>query len=175
MSGINLSSQSAFGKKERSAPGVDKGLLSALALLILVAGVWGGERWYLSQLDSEMAQLDSVIAEKSQQMKGKSVDRVADFDARVALLQQRGTMIEPRVVLDQLELLTIPTVKLTEYALSEEDGKLTISGETDTFKFLAQQILSYRSDAFFDTLKVSKIGNTQDGKIEFSLETSLKK
>lgn len=175
MGGINLSQsmqESRRGAEKKSF--FDQGLIWGSVVLFLVAGAWGGLRWYMTTLDDKVAALEEELTSNASRLEGKSADRIADFNDRLTLI---GTGLdsaaEPRVILEQMERLMVPEVVLTKYEYDKKERTISIGGLTDNFKFLAQEILSLKSEAAFSEVKVDTIARTKDGKIAFELKVSV--
>lgn len=175
MAGINLSQSIQSGRAVKRSL-FDKGLVVSLILFFVVAGIWGGMRLYIKTLDDKIAVFDQELSNYSAELRGTQVDRVADFDNRLSLIAENlKDTTDPKQSLEQIEGLVIPTVVLTEYAYDREKALVTVGGETDNFKYLAQQIMSLKSQPLFGELKVDSIGKTETGRIEFSLTAKLAK
>ncbi len=171
MAGINLSS-SALGKKEGGGGVFDRSFVMILVIFCLVLASWGGIRWYIKTLDERLAGLSVVIEKNSMQLQGKHVDRVAYFGSRLGFIEKQlnGGAVDSQKLLGQLETLVVPNVRLTEYKYNEAEKVVTISGETDNFKYVAQQIISFKSDDLFAGIKVDSLTRTKEGNIAFSFK-----
>lgn len=176
MAGINLS-QSAQERQDIDRGGVfDAGALWSLVIFLLVLGVWGGLRFYMGTLDEKAATLDVDLAKNQSSLQGPEASRVADFDTRLALLDKGlDAGVDPAGLFSQLEKLMIPSVILTGYEYNQEEDILSVSGYTDGFKSLAQQMTSFKMEVPFTGLWVESVGRTKEGKISFVFKTSLAK
>lgn len=171
MAGMNLSS-SKLDKKEGHRGIFDGSFSIIFVIFLLVAASWGGMRWYIMTLDDKLAGLDSVIEENSLRLQGKDVDRVAHFNARLSLIGDslQGETADSQKLLTQLESLTVPNVRLTEYRYDVTEKTVTVSGETDSFKYVAQQIISLKGGALFADIKVDSLKLTKEGRVAFSFK-----
>ena len=173
MAGINLSSSTSGGEKSvRSSGSFDKSFVFFTVLFLLTALLFGGTRYYIKTLDAKRVALDVKLAESSAQLQGKAVDRVASFDKRLTLVgeQLRDRSVDSQKLLSQLENLTVPNVKLKKYEYSEAEKYVMVEGETENFKYIAQQIISFKSDALFSGITVESLTRTKEGRIAFSLK-----
>lgn len=171
MAGMNLSS-SGFGQQEKQS-GIFSGSFSIIFIIFLLVSVsWGGMRWYIMTLDDKLASLDSAIEENASRLHGKDVDRVAHFDSRLSLIGNflQGEAADSQKLLTQLESLTVPNVRLTEYRYDVTEKTVTVSGETDNFKYVAQQIISLKSETPFSEIRVDSLKLTKDGRVAFSFK-----
>jgi len=173
MAGINLSSSTSGGEKNAGGGGFfDKSFVIVTALFLLTALVFGGARYYIKTLDAEQIALDARLAESSSQLQGKAVDRVASFENRLTLIgeQLRGRTVDSQKLLNQLEALVVPNVTLKKYEYNEAERYVMVEGETDNFKYIAQQIISFKSDALFSGITVESLARTESGRVAFSLK-----
>lgn len=171
MAGVNLSQSTALAREHQSRQQLmSSGLLISMILLTATLIVWGGLRWYMHSLDQKIAAIDTTIVAGTARLSGESVDRVADFSARMALLgADPAELIDPGVMFAKLESLVVPQVTLVRYEYDESDRISTIVGKTENFRYLAEQIISLRSDPLFAQLRVTGIDRDDEGVIGFTL------
>lgn len=177
MEGINLSQsmqESRRGSSEEKRTLLDTGMMVAFAVFIVAALIWGGLAWYVSTVDQKIAAVNGELAESVASLAGKEADRVGDFSDRSAIIRKSlDGSADPSAELDRIEAATVPGVVLTNYQFDEETGTVSITGITDNFKFIAQQLLVLKVSEGFITPKVASIARTKEGKIEFALEVGL--
>jgi hypothetical protein len=75
---------------------------------------------------------------------------------------------------DLLEKTTHPKVMYNSLDLNPEKATLALSGQTENFLTLGQQILLLEESQFISELKLSKVSITKEGKVGFSFDISLK-
>lgn len=168
MAGMNLSSLTPE-KKIRPKGIFDSYFVFITIIFFLVLALFAGLRWYITILDKQLANSDSVLAEHARQLRGEEVDRVARFDNRLALAEEsNGRDVDSQKLLNQLESLVIPNVRLTKYEYNEAEKFAEVVGETDNFKSVAQQIISFKSENIFEGIKVQTLTVTKDGRVVFS-------
>jgi Tfp pilus assembly protein PilN len=174
MAGVNLS-QSMASQADKSAKrpfSVSSFPLSIILLLITFVG-WGGLRWYLYSLNQKITQLDETISASGNRLQGENIDRIADFDARSSLLGVSSTeRVDPVVVLSKIETLIVPEIVLTKYEYNKQEKMSLIAGETDNFRFVAEQIINLKSDSLFSQVVVDQISRSEEGKIQFVLRAN---
>lgn len=172
MAGVNLSQSKAQGREKKRMLPTSSFPISIVLLLLTLAG-WGGMRWYMYSLDQKIAALDTTISASGDRLLGDSIDRVADFDARMGLLgSDPAELIDPKPLLVQLEALVVPQVLLTKYEYNDRDKVMVISGKTENFRYIALQIVSLKSDPAFANVIVDSIDRDDDGIIEFTLKNN---
>lgn len=175
MAGLNLSHLRDEERAEQKSRGFFNVSTSiSIAVLVLAGAAFGGLRWYIGSLDKEIAAVDSVIEKSAGQIRGDRVDRVADFDARVAFFSNRkGEFLEPQEILKKLEGVMVPGVVLTEYAYASDSETSLISGTTDDFRKLAEQMLRLKSEAIFGRVTVDELTRGDGNQILFVLNAGL--
>ncbi len=175
MAGVNLSQSMASGqgKTKKHLFAVSGFPMSIVFLLLTVVG-FGGLRWYLHTLDQKIASLDATISVNGDRLIGETIDRVADFDARIMYLgADPAELIDPQALFLKLESLVVPQILLTKYEYNDRDKVAMISGKTENFRYLAEQIISFRSDPSFAELRVDAIDRDDTtGAIEFVLKNN---
>ncbi|MEK7494444.1 MAG: hypothetical protein AAB615_01075 [Patescibacteria group bacterium] len=175
MAGINLS-QSNETRKVSGKALVDTGLIVLVVFTTLVVLVWGGLRLYMYTVNKEITSLQTSIDGYGAQLKGDKVDRVADMNERLAYMEKNnGMRVNVSDLMRQLERLTIPEISITKYEYDNAEKLLHISGTTTNFRFVAQQLTSFREESPLENIQIEKLGNIDKGKISFILKTTLDK
>lgn len=171
MAGINLSS-STLEKKSGSGGLIDSSFIIITILFCATVVGFGGLRWYISTQDAALADLDVTLRESILKLQGPEVDRVAHFDNRLTAAEQQANAgsVDSQKLLIELESLVIPSVKLTKYEYNAADKFVVVSGETDSFKYVAQQVISLKSEKLFAGITVESLTRTEDGRIAFSFK-----
>jgi hypothetical protein len=168
MNGMNLAS-SMPEKKVKMRRTFDNYFIFITGIFFLVIVLFAGLRWYIGVLDKRLANFDTTLAENAMQLRGEEVDRVAHFDQRLKLIENQldGSNVDSQKLLSQLEGLVIPSVKLTKYEYNKVENSVEIAGETDSFKSVAQQIISFKSENLFDKIKIESLVVAEGGRVEF--------
>lgn len=168
---MNLSS-SMPEKKAKTRRTFDSYFIFIASLFFLTIALFAGLRLYISTLDKKLSAFDGIFVEHAKQLRGEKVDRVAHFDQRLTLAgkQLDGNNADSQKLLNQLESLVIPSVKLTKYEYNEAEKFVEVEGETDGFKSVAQQIISFKSETPFDKIRVESLNVAEGGRIEFTFQ-----
>lgn len=74
---------------------------------------------------------------------------------------------------DFLEKNTHPKVFFTKLNLDTEGNHVELSGQTDDFQILGQQLLIFQKTESLQGLKLSKVEINKEGKVEFTFDLSL--
>lgn len=168
MSGINLSQSLHAKQEEARGRFFDTSLLISLGGFVLLLGVFGGLHWYAGSLTKRMQALDQTIAQKTATLRGKEVNRVADFAYRQSLIGEHLSQEpDPVVALRQLEAATLSSVRLNLYAYDRKEATLKIGGMAGNLKEVAQQMLAFKHMEEVERVTVDKIDYDVNGKIQF--------
>jgi chromatin segregation and condensation protein Rec8/ScpA/Scc1 (kleisin family) len=172
MPGMNLSEPTPA--QEQVKAGFVTGSVVVTAIFFLILTVWGGMQWYIKTLDERLAAQTAMLEENSTKLKGEKVDRIASFDTRLTLMKKQidGETTDTQTLLNQLERLVIPNVKLTKYEYNKKDKFVLIGGETDNLKFVAQQLISFKGESQFTEIQVNSLRKNLDGRVEFSFKAA---
>lgn len=171
MAGINLSQSLQEKEAEVRGSFVDTGLYINLAILFLVLAVFGGGRWYLSSLNKQLASLDNQIVKETGELHSPDVDRIADFHVRLDMV--RGTLKgipEHQTLFAVLETKLVPNTRLTLYEEDWAEGTVTLSGITESLKYVAQEMLALKTVERVKQVSVNTLSWNDDGELEFSLD-----
>lgn len=169
MAGINLSQ--SLQEKQAQARGRFFGLSFFLIIggFVFLLGVFGGIRWYVASLEKKMQAMEQSIVEKTASLRGKEVNRVADFVRRIGIIKEHlRTEPDPVVTFRQLEMYTLPTVRLTTYKYDRTTNVTTLGGEANTLKEVAQQMLAFKNIEGTERITVERIEYDEAGKVVFS-------
>ena len=169
MPGVNLSQAVAEEEEVKRPRGFfDTGIIVSLVLLALSGSVWGGMRLYVGSLDKKIAALDETLSSNTERLKGEGVNRVADFDARVAYYSEnKDALTDPRDVLRRLESVMVPGVVLTNFTYDHQARMSIIAGRSDDFRKMAEQILSLKAEKIFSQVVVDRIERDDKDRITF--------
>lgn len=173
MPGVNLSQSMIEEERPLQRSFFDTGVILSLVVLMLVGLGWGGLRLYMNSLDAKIAALDTTINANGEDLRGDRIDRVADFEARIKYFSKnKEDFIEPENILAALETVMVSGIVLTKYEYDQVTGVSTISGRSEDFKKLAEQILSLKSERIFSQVEVEGVGRDEEKRLTFVLKAS---
>lgn len=171
MEGINLSS--SVSKQGRETSWFLTGSFFIVLVFFLLLSLWGGMQLYLRSLDDVFSQKRTLLSEGTQNIQREKVNRIAGLDARLTLAQdQIQKSVDTDKILSQLESAVIPNIRLTKYEFNKQSGFVLIEGETDDFKYIAQQISSFKTSGLSQNISVESL-DRKEGLIQFSLKMTL--
>jgi hypothetical protein len=171
MGSINLSQ--SIQEKQALARGkfFDRGFFINLSVLILIVGVYGGSVWYLGELKDELASLQASSAEKTATLNGPIVNRSVDIRERIdTAMRNQAVNPDPQAAFSDLERATLSAIQIREYRQIEEEQLIVVVGITDSFRYLAQQMLAFKNLESVASVHVEEVGYDKETKrIEFEL------
>lgn len=175
MDGINLSQSmqegSRKGSEKTAAAFLDKGMTGASILFFITAAIWGGLVWYVGTIDQKIASVSQELALGTASLAGKEADRAGDFYDRSSIIKKSlSVAVDPSIELGQMEKVMVPDAILVGYRYDREEGRVSIIGTTDSFKHVAEQLLSLKMSGDFGTPKMASLSRLKDGKIEFAID-----
>lgn len=171
MAGINLSQSIQERQAQAQVKFFDRGLMAALAILLLLAIAAGVLYWYNNSLTSQMTELDVTVAQKTATLKGKEVDHLVDFVDRLKHIEQHlQEEPDPTDLFRLIEENTLPTIRLTAFQFDREPvNKIRLTGEARTLKEIAQQMLVVKQLEGIKEVQADQITYDESGMIKFSL------
>lgn len=151
-------------------------LFLSMLVLIFGFGAYFGVSFYKNAIERELSSLEGEIKSQENLISGEKANRVADFFNRTSVIENnlQGTILSPSDPLSRIERSLIPEVNITSYEQNVEEGTVRISVASDSFRALAQYIITLKQNNTFSSVSVdgdSKIG--KDDKIESELILSL--
>lgn len=170
MEGLNLSS-SLEKKQQKSA--FFSGSLVVILLFAFFLAIWGGMQWYSKKLNDTVVKNTTLLDGYSSQLKGDKVDRIAFLDTRLEIAKkQMSNFTDSEKLLTQLENLVISNVQLTRYEFNKKENFVIIGGETDNFKYVAQQLANFKQEDLFIKMNVESLKKNEGGRILFVFKTN---
>lgn len=149
-----------------------------LSLLLLAGAI--GSFFYLQYLTGQKnAELATISAEAA---KTKTAEQ-KNIENRILTVRQQmrdfSDMIDTRKYgtkfFEMFESLVFPNVYFTKCSLDIDNLKVGVSGHTDSFESLGQQLASFEAaNDVFEKITLGKVGISQGGGIDFDLEMRLK-
>ncbi len=84
-----------------------------------------------------------------------------------------GGHLETSKVFDLLQKDCHPKVWFSQFNLDSKGNQIGLSGETQSFESLGQQLLIFQGEDFIESVNLEKVSISKEGKIGFSLSLSL--
>ncbi len=81
--------------------------------------------------------------------------------------------LETSKVFDLLQKDCHPKVWFSQFNLDSKGNQIGLSGETQSFESLGQQLLIFQGEDFIESVNLEKVSISKEGKIGFSLSLSL--
>jgi len=151
---------------------MERGLAIVIFVLVFSFAVWGGLKFYNSFLNKKLVGINSQITTESVKVDASKMDKVADFQERMDIIKQNiPQKKDPVEFLGNMEKAIIPGIIIDscefKYGDKDKGDTLTFTAITDSFKSLAEQILSLKKVAYFKNVEMGSVTREQDGKIKF--------
>jgi hypothetical protein len=163
----------------KEAPKPSRGLnilfYFAIFLLILSIGGYFALNNFLEKAREEVAALELDLARAMTPEKISlekeilaSKNKIDNFSYLV------GQHLKTSRIFEIIQKITHPQVWFSKFDFNSRQGELKISGETQNFETLGQQILILGDEEAINSVNLEKISITKEGKIDFDLLLSFK-
>jgi len=145
-------------------------------IVLLLSSILGyfGLRYFIKKSDQKLKDLTAEV-EKAKSPERKllkegleSLSAKIDDFAPLLLGHQKSSNF-----FNFLEENTHPKVFFTKLDFDAKANHLGLSGQTDDFLTLGQQLLIFRKSEFVQNLKLSEVKISKQGKVEFTFDFSL--
>ena len=145
------------------------GIISALAVLILLCSGWAGLKFYQNSIPGQIQDLKERQSKIFSSQDKELVVKIAGLENAAAAIQ---TLLKSHVytseILEKLAASTLPRVQLESYGLDVKGGKIILKGRAANYSVLARQILAFQ-EAGFLKVAVSEIALDKVGGVSFGL------
>lgn len=176
MSGMNLSQSAQQRKENEGRKGVGQGLLFLVAVIVIVAGIWGGLLFYENSLAADVVDMGARIQQEQTGMSLDKIDSVTDFQFRIQdIAADKGkNPVELTDLFGAVEGAVLPGVTLSKYSYDAEAKTVELGGEADSLRTVVQQVAVLKKKMpGLGTFSVPKIERNGSGRISFSFSLSL--
>ena len=162
-------------KKEIKAPSWQNYLLYFTIVLIILAIVgYFTLGYFVKKSDQRLKEVEKEIEDAKSPERRALEDRLKSLSSEIddfapLLLNHR----QNSNLFNFLEANTHPKVFFQELNFDAKANSLKLSGQTDDFSTLGQQLLIFRKSEFVQNLKLSEVKISKEGKVEFTFDFSL--
>jgi hypothetical protein len=150
-------------------------LIFVISIIILLASVLF--YFFLSNQEKEyQAKIDEIKEEMEREAKEKEgkIKKISEINDRISTFSK---IIQNHFFISDLfkliSDLTHPKVYYKNFDLNIEKNSLFLSGETENFFTLGQQILLFKENETIKGIDISKISKTKEGKVDFDINLIL--
>ncbi len=159
-------------KKKKVA--INSSFLISILILVVSFSILFGLKIWRSSTESEVNSIKDQINKELESLGEENINRVADFQRRVGELEvSLSENKNPQEIMAKVESLMIPGVVLTAYNYNSEEKILKLEAVCDSFKIIAEQILSLKSSSYFEDVRVPSTSRDEEGRINFSVESKM--
>lgn len=174
MPGINLSQTAQQKTDIRRHPILGKGLIAIIVVLLLAVAAWRGLLFWESRINKEVEGIEAETAKIRVDFDGEQADQVVGFQFRLdSIAQSFVNKTYPADMLRSLESLMLGGIDLSEYSFDAQKQSITITGQSDSFLAVAQQMAILKRTPGFDELAVDSLKREETGKISFTFSINL--
>lgn len=169
---INLTTAEA---KDESAIPYKKGIISIIAVGIVMALIYGGIYFYKTKLAEKISVLDSKYGgELSKLTESKNKD-VVDFQNRIvmakSMVAERSMAVEG---LTEMEKDILPGVYAETYEYDRLKNEIKLNCVADNIDLISKQILIFKKSGFFQEVYPGEIKSQEKGMIAFTINLKVK-
>ena len=170
-----------FHQKNQPGKSAQKKRIAAMgsffiSVLILIASfsILFGLKIFHNKVKNETALIKDQVSGELRSLGEEKINRAADFQKRIEEAENNLSYSKnPKEIMSKVESLMVPGVVLTSYDYDSSNKTLELEAISDSFKIIAEQILSLKSSSYFKNVRVSKTARNEDGRINFSVESQL--
>ena len=150
-------------------------LYFAIFLLFLSAGAYFALNNFLQKAENNVASLESEISQimtpEKVALEQEVLPSKSEIDRFANLINQH---LQTSAIFEIIQRSTHPRVWFTKFDLDSRQKTFSLTGETENFETLGQQILIIQNEEAISTVNLDTVSSTKDGKVEFVLSLSLK-
>lgn len=154
---INLLATERKAAKKKIAFDVSQQITAVCGVIVLLAGLVIGWRFWLISRDAKQMQDAIAVAQKETTRLHSVIVQVQQFEQRKAQLQQRVTLIEqlrreqvgPVHMLDQISLSLPPSMWLTEMKQTATPNEVLIDGRSLSLTGLSDFVTNLEHSGYF--------------------------
>ena len=164
--------QDESARKKRIA--INGSFFVSILILVISFSILFGLKVFRDNTKNETASIKSQIGEEMRSLGEDTINRTADFQKRTEEIEKNISQSKnPKEIMSKVESLMVPGVVLTSYDYDSAQKTLALEAVSDSFKIIAEQILSLKSSSYFEDVRVPKTTRDEEGRINFSVESRL--
>ena len=159
---------------EITVPGENRNPYIGAAIVALVFLGVLGLKFYASNLDTTLADLDSQLASQESRRDKKAEAALSAVSKQMAVMKALlSSHLFWSDAFSRIDRLYQNQVRLKNFNATATPGSLKLSAVASSYTVVARQIASFLSDDGIVDVNVSNIKTNQDGTVEFSMELIL--
>lgn len=124
---------------------------------------------FFLKTDQELSDIEKNLIRTSEEKKLE--DEIFDYQKKIkdfSLLLSDHRF--PVNFFNFLEKINHPKIWLSNFTLDLKNGQATISGQTENFEILGQQILIFKKEVLIKDINLSRVSISKEGKVEFDFQ-----
>jgi hypothetical protein len=153
-----------------------QGFILPSLFLFIVLLAWGGIKVYSMQETKKVADINNQTIAESQNLQGKNIDRVADFQGRLdKIIQANGSKIDTNNLFTQFQNTIVQGSRATNFEYDSSSNSLKATFLCDDFSVVAREIMSFKESTYFGGAVIDSISrDSQTQKVSLSLVIPVK-
>jgi hypothetical protein len=125
--------------------------------------------------ESELQSLEETLSREKTQEEKDLEREVFGYQEKIEDFSELSKLhLYPSKFFNFFQELCHPQIWFSEFLLNLEDFNLSISGETENFSILGQQILIFQQEEKIKNTDLSEVSIGKEGKVNFTLDLYLK-
>jgi hypothetical protein len=147
--------------------------ISLIVLFLVIIGVFVVNN-YISNSQVKLKELESLLVQIRTPENISLESEVRNYERKIKdfapLLEAH---LETSNVFKFLQEDCHPKAWFQQFSLDSKQNKVNVSGKTQSFETLGQQILIFKNDELVQDVKLEQVSLGKEGKIDFNLSISL--
>lgn len=159
-------------KTEAKLPAVNILFYLSLILLIIFALSYFVLGYFQKKSAKTLQDIEDIISQKETSAKALK-EKIFGYQEKIEVVASLLTSHQlSRNFFTRLEDLSCPKVFFSNLDLDVGKSQASLSGQTESFEALGQQLLIFKKGEFIKDVNLTKVSIGKEGEIEFSIELS---
>jgi len=159
-------------KTEAKLPAVNILFYLSLILLIIFALSYFVLGYFQKKSAKTLQNIEDIISQKETSVKALK-EKIFGYQEKIEVVASLLTSHQlSRNFFTRLEDLSCPKVFFSNLDLDVGKYQVSLSGQTESFEALGQQLLIFKKGEFIKDVNLTKVSIGKEGEIEFSIELS---
>ncbi|MCJ7786741.1 hypothetical protein MUP06_00800 [Patescibacteria group bacterium] len=159
-------------KTEAKLPAVNILFYLSLILLIIFALSYFVLGYFQKKSAKTLQDIEDIISQKETSAKALK-EKIFGYQEKIEVVASLLTSHQlSRNFFTRLEDLSCPKVFFSNLDLDVGKSQVSLSGQTESFEALGQQLLIFKKGEFIKDVNLTKVSIGKEGEIEFTIELS---
>jgi Tfp pilus assembly protein PilN len=148
--------------------------LSVVLLLVSIVGYLSTEYYFIKKAKEESQRLDEALSQAKTDERKKLENELLALKERIDIF---SSLVEKHKrnskVFYFIEDVTHRQVFFSKIGLDFQGDNINLSGETENFQILGEQLIIFKNTEFIRTVRLIDVELTRDGKVTFRFNISI--